>query len=95
MIPLRCGGFLEGSLCPHFDKPFEKDGVTWTPDRAQRFDECLSEGAIPFPALGLDEHAALHFVDELPPTALCSVAGATAWEVGAEGRRPMQAALLQ
>jgi peptidase E len=64
MIPLRCLGLLPGSLCPHYDTPSAKDGVVWEADRGLRFDQCLRDGHIPWPAYGLDNFAALHFVDE-------------------------------
>ncbi len=52
--PLRCLGWLRGSFCPHFDTE---------PRRRPIYRSLVARGTLPA-GYAVDDHAALHFIDE-------------------------------
>lgn len=88
LAPLRCLGFLPGSLAVHYDAETE---------RRPRFHAALAAGELGA-GYGVDEGAALHFVDERLHEVVASHAGVTAYRVGREGdrvdERPLAARVL-
>lgn len=67
-------GFIDGSHGPHFDRS----------GRAQIFAELIRSGALP-PGVGVDEFAAVRFVDGLTAEIVASVPGHGAHQVDADG----------
>jgi dipeptidase E len=68
---LACLGFLNGSFSPHYDGEAE---------RRPTLHRLLEAGQI-LPGYAADNSAAIHFVDEQPARAICSVPAAKAYRV--------------
>ena len=75
--PLPCLGYLTGSCAPHYDGEEQ---------RRPRFHELVASGEMP-PGYGIDDYAALHFVDGELHRVVASREGAQAYRVecGVEG----------
>lgn len=69
--PLDCLGLLTGSCCPHYDSELE---------RRPTYHRLLREGEIR-PGFGVDDGAALHFVEERLERVVSVVEGATAYQL--------------
>jgi dipeptidase E len=80
---MDCLGFLPGSACPHYDSE-ERRRPVYTE---------LVEAGLPA-GLAADDGVALHFVGTELHEAVTARAGATAYRVGLEGERPLEARLL-
>ena len=80
---LECLGFLPGSACPHYDSEARRRPV---------YTELVGAG-LP-PGLAADDDVALHFVGTELHEVVTSRPGATAYRVGPEGERPLEARLL-
>lgn len=72
---LACLGILQGSFSPHYDGEVERRSAL---HRLLRQDEILA-------GYGVDNSAALHFIDEQPFRAVCSKPGSQAYRVGKVG----------
>jgi len=68
---LDCLGLVSGSCCPHYDGNEE---------RRPSYHELIANGEI-LPGYGVDEGAALHFVDDAPPRVITSHPDVTAYVV--------------
>jgi len=80
---MECLGFLPGSACPHYDGEERRRPV---------YTELVGAG---LPAgLAADDGVALHFVGTELHDVVTSRPGATAYRVGLEGERPLEARLL-
>ena len=80
---MECLGFLPGSACPHYDGEERRRPV---------YTELVGAG---LPAgLAADDGVALHFVGTELHEAVTARPGATAYRVGPEGERPLEARLL-
>jgi dipeptidase E len=80
---MECLGFLPGSACPHYDGEERRRPV---------YTELVGAG---LPAgLAADDGVALHFVGTELHEVVSSRAGATAYRVGPDGERPLEARLL-
>ena len=80
---MECLGFLPGSACPHYDSEERRRPV---------YTELVGAG---LPAgLAADDGVALHFVGTELHEAVTARPGATAYRVGPEGERPLEARLL-
>ena len=75
--PISCLGFLPGSCAPHYDVKNQ---------RRSRYHELVASGELQ-PGYGIDDYAALHFVDGELHRVVASREGARAYRVerGAEG----------
>jgi peptidase E len=80
---MECLGFLPGSACPHYDGEERRRPV---------YTELVGAG---LPAgLAADDGVALHFVGTELDEVVTARPGATAYRVGPEGERPLEARLL-
>ena len=80
---MECLGFLPGSACPHYDGEERRRPV---------YKQLLGAG---LPAgLAADDDVALHFIGTELSEVVTSRSGATAYRVGPEGERPLEARLL-
>ena len=80
---MECLGFLPGSACPHYDGEERRRPV---------YKQLVGAG---LPAgLAADDDVALHFVGTELHEVVTSRPGATAYRVGLEGERPLEARLL-
>jgi peptidase E len=80
---MECLGFLPGSACPHYDGEERRRPV---------YTELVGAG---LPAgLAADDGVALHFVGTELHEVVTARPGATAYRVGREGERPLEARLL-
>lgn len=68
---LDCLGLVPGSCCPHYDGEAK---------RRPSYHELIASGEI-LPGYGVDEGAALHFVDDAPPRVITSHSDVTAYVV--------------
>jgi dipeptidase E len=80
---MECLGFLPGSACPHYDGE-ERRRPVYTE---------LVEAGLPA-GLAADDGVALHFVGTGLHEVVTARPGATAYRVGPEGERPLEARLL-
>lgn len=64
-------GFLSGSVCPHFDGEAK---------RRPSYLEAVGEGSMK-EGYGMDDYAALHFVNEQLSRAVCSLKGAAVYKI--------------
>lgn len=64
-------GFLSGSVCPHFDGEAK---------RRPSYFEAVGEGSMK-EGYGMDDYAALHFVNEQLSRAVCSRKGAAVYKI--------------
>ena len=71
--PLRCLGWLKGSFCPHFDSE---------PRRRPIYRRLIAGGDLPS-GIAVEDHAALHFVDERLAKVVVSRKDARAFRVRA------------
>jgi dipeptidase E len=77
-------GLLGGSFCPHYDGE---------ETRRPTYRRLVAEGLLPA-GYGVDDGAALHYVDTEPIEAVSAREGATAYRVGPDGESPLEARLL-
>ncbi len=70
-VPISCLGFLSGSCAPHYDVKNQ---------RRSRYHELTASGEMQ-PGYGIDDYAALHFIDGELHEVVASREGATAYRV--------------
>lgn len=89
LSPMDCLGFLPGSFCPHYDGEA---------DRKPTFKTLVSEGIV-IPGYGVDDGAALHFIDQKLEYVVSSrkTAGAYKVENTVEGlsEQPLETKILK
>jgi dipeptidase E len=85
LAPLDDGlGLLGGSFCPHYDGE---------ETRRPTYRRLVAEGLLPA-GYGVDDEAALHYVDTELAEVVSARAGATAHRVGSDGESILEARLL-
>jgi dipeptidase E len=84
LAPLECLGFLEGSVCPHYDGEELRRPV---------YTQLVAQG---FPGgVAADDDVALHYVGTELRDVVASRAGASAYRVTADGEEPLATRLLR
>jgi peptidase E len=81
--PLKCLGFLQGTVCPHYNEP----------GRREAFHRCLASGAVSA-GYGIDNSAALHFEGTKLVNVVASRAGAYAYHVALVSGQVVETAIL-
>ncbi len=82
-MSMQSTGFLRGSCNPHYDLPSERRTV---------FHQMISSGELPG-GYGIDNYAALHFIDQKLEVVICSQEGKAAYEVSLEAGEVLEQCL--
>lgn len=84
LSPLECLGLLPGSNCPHFDSEAARRPV---------YSRMIAEGLLP-EGIAIDDHCALHYVDERLHKVVSAAKGAKAYIISGGPSQPLRTQTL-